>query len=421
MVILCGAGDRPIDRLGGRTPLEYASTPHLDGLAQRGSLGRVRVIGADVTPESDSGAMALLGYDPVSLYTGRGPLEALGMGFWASDAASVGFRVNFASRDEGSGRLDRRTARDLDDHELQALAASVREQVGLESCPQIDYRMTAFGRHRGIVCFTSQVLPLSGEVTNTDPGFRRVGAFGVPNRTHSEAPVRCVPLEPGEAAANTARAVEAFVRESSAVLEGHPVNRRRGEAGRLPANVILFRDGGHELPDLDDFGDRHGMSVSLYGQVPAEHGLCKLFGGRFREARPGIGESDAAYHARLVHDLAADPSGLVFVHLKGADEPGHDDAPLEKAAALESIDRTFVGPLVEQLDPDDVLVVTGDHATPCEAGIHVTDPVPTVLVAPGLPPDAAARFTESEADRKGELGVTRAIDLLPCLQGVLAR
>src|SRR5947209_5654490 len=94
VTILCGAGDRRIARLGDATPLEYASTPELDGLAQRGALGLVRVIGDEITPESDSGAMALLGYDPLVHYTGRGPLEGLGTGFWDGSGSSVAFRIN---------------------------------------------------------------------------------------------------------------------------------------------------------------------------------------------------------------------------------------------------------------------------------------------------------------------------------------
>lgn len=414
VVALCGGADRPVGALGGRTPFEAAATPHLDGLARRGALGALTVIAPGIPPESDSGAMALLGYDPLVHYTGRGPLEGFGMDFWDGDGYSVAFRVNFASRDPESGRLDRRTSRDLTDPEQQALAAAVREGVRLAGLDGIAFQLTAFGRHRGIVCLTSRDVPLNGNVSNTDPGFRKEGAFGVPNAEHVSAPLPCEPLDDSEGARNTAAAVEVFVAESARILGGHEVNLARRRAGRLPANVLLFRDGGHTLPDLPAFTDRTGMSMALYGQVPAERGLCRLFGGRFVTSRPAAGQSDGDFYADLVDQVVADPADLVFVHLKGPDEPGHDGKPDDKTEAITRIDAGFVGPLVARLAPADRLVVTCDHATPCELGIHSPDPVPAVLFGPGVEPNGATAFHEAEAAAR-RLPFDRACELLPYL------
>jgi 2,3-bisphosphoglycerate-independent phosphoglycerate mutase len=411
VVMLCGAGDRPIERLGGVTPLEHAGCPHLDGLATRGALGSVTVLGGGIVPESDSGAMALLGYDPLIHYTGRGPLEGLGSGFWQQAGSSVAFRINFGSRDPLSGRLDRRTARDVDDDELQALADQLRGGVTLRDCPGVRFELVAFGRHRGILCFSSGAVELSGEVSNTDPGFRRVGAFGVPEPHDGGPPNECVPLNDSAAAAATARAVNAFVAESADILAASEVNQRRIAAGKRPANVVLFRDGGHELPALAQFRDQAGMTLALYGQVPAERGLCELIGARFVDSRPAPGESEERFLAALASALPEDDAQVVLVHLKGADEPGHDDRPFAKAEALERIDRCFIGPLLDALSPDDVLVVTGDHCTPCELRIHSADPVPTLVAGPGVVPDATRAFTEEDASRGG-LPVSRAVDLL---------
>jgi 2,3-bisphosphoglycerate-independent phosphoglycerate mutase len=415
VTILCGAGDWPIDRLGGRTPLEFASVPTLDALARRGALCHLTVIDDRITPESDSGAMALLGYDPLVYYTGRGALEGLGLGFLDEANPGVAFRVNFASRDQASGRLDRRTARDLSDAEQQQLASEVRQGVSLRGA---EYDLTAFGRHRGILCLRSDSLVLSGNVTNTDPGFERIGAFGVPTEKHGGAPDRCLPLEQTEAAANTARLVDEFTQQSAQVLEASAVNRDRRSSGRLPANLILFRDGGHELPRLAGFREQTGLTVALYGQVPAEHGLCKLIGGRFVESKPPpdrVGD----YYRRLAHDVSVDQADVVLVHLKGGDEPGHDNRPREKAAALELIDRHYVHELVSRAGPGDTIVFTGDHATPCEYGIHSLDPVPTLAVGPGIPSDDRVRFDEREA-AAGGLPVDRAVELLSFVAGVRA-
>lgn len=413
VTILCGAGDRPIERLGGRTPLEFAHTPHLDELARRGASAQLTVIDETITPESDSGAMALLGYDPLVHYTGRGALEGLGMGFLDGSRPAVAFRINFASRNVASGELDRRTARDLSDPELQHLASELRSQVKVTGAT---FELIAFGRHRGILCFQSDSLQLSGNVTNTDPGFDKIGAFGIPTESHGGRPSPCVPLDDSDAAANTARLVEEFSRESSRVLEASAVNSERRGEEKLPANVILFRDGGDELPELEGFEDRTGLTMSLYGQVPAEHGLCKLIGGRFIESKPSPDQGEDTFYRELARTLPEDSADVVLVHLKGADEPGHDDQPLAKAEALERIDRYYVGELAALVGDEDLIVFTGDHTTPCELGIHSADPVPTLAAGLGVASDDCAHFSEREA-AKGGLPIERAVELLPFLAG----
>jgi 2,3-bisphosphoglycerate-independent phosphoglycerate mutase len=416
IVALCGGGDRPISVLGDRTPFEAAPTPHLDTLARAGRTGLVEVIAPDIPPESDSGTMALLGYDPVRYYTGRGPLEGLGMDFWDADGFSVAFRVNFASWDPGTGRLDRRTSRDLSDDELSALVEGITAQVRLEG--QVGYRLTGFGRHRGILALTSRSVPLSGRVTNTDPGFVARGPFGVPVAQPAATPLPCVPATDApdvrDAAAATARLVNQFCARSAAVLEDHPVNVRRREGGRRPANLVLVRDAGDTLPTLPGIGEQSGLNLSMYGQVPAERGLAKLIGARFTVAKTGRGQTDVQFYHELVAALAADPASLLFVHLKGPDEPGHDGRPHDKVAAIADIDRAFVGPLREALSPADTLAVTCDHATPCELGIHAPDRVPVTIVAPGLEPDGVVTFSERAA-ADGTLSALRASDLLPWL------
>ena len=122
MIILDGAADRKIEILGNKTPLQVSNTPALDTLVKKGMQTLVTVIDENITPESDSGSMALLSYDPKIYYPGRGTLEGLGTGFIPEGYNYVAFRINFASYDEKLGTLDRRTARGLEDEELQTLA-----------------------------------------------------------------------------------------------------------------------------------------------------------------------------------------------------------------------------------------------------------------------------------------------------------
>jgi len=412
IVVLCGGADRPVAELGGLTPFEAAATPRLDALARRGSSAALEVIAPDVPPESDSGAMALLGYDPVTHYTGRGPLEGLGMDFWRPEGHSVAFRVNFASWDPGTRRLDRRTSRDLDEDDQTTLVEEIVGQVSLGG--DVAFRLTGFGRHRGILALTSETVPLSGKVTNTDPGFVSRGPFGVPVNAPSATPETCAPFDDDPVAARTAELVNRFVAASAEVMQRSEVNARRRALGRRPANLLLVRDAGDTLPNLAGFTERTGRSLSMYGQVPAERGLARLIGARFTRSSPARGQSEPDYYREVLPELLADPADTVFVHLKGPDEPGHDGRPLEKVRAIEDIDAHFVGPLTEALGEADTLVVTCDHATPCELGIHSPDRVPAVAVGPRVAADAVSEFGEKAA-LGGSLGARRASDLLSVL------
>lgn len=80
LVIGDGMADDPVEALGGRTPLEAASKPFIDGLAAAGTLGRVRTCPAGTQPGSDVAILSIFGCDPRTCYTGRGPLEAADQG-----------------------------------------------------------------------------------------------------------------------------------------------------------------------------------------------------------------------------------------------------------------------------------------------------------------------------------------------------
>lgn len=200
------------------------------------------------------------------------------------------------------------------------------------------------------------------------------------------------------------------MRQSAEALAASDVNSLRAASGRRPANLILVRDGGHLLPELPPAA----MRISMYGQVPAEHGLSRLIGARFTTAKPRPGQPEPEFYQWLVARLLEEESDIVFAHIKGPDEPGHDGQPEAKARAITTLDSALVGPLQEALTAADTLAVTCDHATPCELGIHSTDWVPVAVAGPGVTADEVAAFSESAASR-GQLPVTRASDFMAWL------
>ena len=113
IVILCdGMADEPLDKLGGKTPLEAARTPNMDRLAKSAEIGMARTVPEGMAPGSDTANLSVIGYDPRKYYSGRSPLEALSIG---ADMGSddVSFRCNLVTLSEAEEQYEDHTILDL--------------------------------------------------------------------------------------------------------------------------------------------------------------------------------------------------------------------------------------------------------------------------------------------------------------------
>src|SRR2546427_12867771 len=110
LVIFDGLGDRPLIELGHKTPLEATPKPNLDWFASNGVNGLVDPIAPGVAAGSDTSHLALFGYDPHEVYTGRGPFEAAG-GRIDLQPGGIAVRGDFASVDGDMNLTDRRAGR----------------------------------------------------------------------------------------------------------------------------------------------------------------------------------------------------------------------------------------------------------------------------------------------------------------------
>ena len=273
-VCLDGLGDDPIPAFDGRTPLEAADTPNLDALATRGRTGTVLTVGPGIAPESDIGVFGILGYDPHEEHPGRGVLEVLGIGMDFRDG-DLAYRVNFATAD-GSAIVDRRVGRDLSSDEAAQLADEVNRTLVL---PGASFELRATVEHRGaLVLRTDDGAPLSAEVTNTDPAYRREGNLGVALETFEPRVITAEALTDSETARRAAALTNAFVEGSAAVLEASAVNAERRAEGKLPANQILTRDAGDRRPTLQPIRERFGLSWGCFVEMPVERGIALALG-----------------------------------------------------------------------------------------------------------------------------------------------
>ena len=406
-VLLDGVGDRPNPSLGGKTPLQAARTPGLDGLASRGVSGLVYTVGKGIAPESDVAVFSMLGYSFGSEYPGRGVIEAVGTGADFQDG-DLALRANFATVDPSMNIIDRRAGRNLTQEEGGKLASEVADGVRL-SFPGSSFSFIHTLSHRAVLTFRVQGEALSGDITNTDPAYAKVGGMGVAKEKITEMkPMECRSLDGARGSTLGASLVNEFVEKSHNILEASPVNATRRSRGFEPANIVLTRDAGSKLPKVEPISEKYRASFAIVADMPVELGIGKLTG---MEVFVSKGVFDYEDKLNKVRELLK-KFDVVYLHIKGPDEPGHDGEAAAKAKSLEAIDIGFFVPLVASGSLAGVAVaVSADHSTPCTMRAHSDDPVPLLLSRDDGRGDGTTRFTEAEAAR-GSLGVLKGPDVL---------
>jgi len=414
-VVLDGVADRLVDE---HTTLELAVKPGLDYIAKNGVCGLMYPLGRGIAPESDAAVISLLGYDPFKCYTGRGPLEALGAGMAFKEGFEVAFRANFATVDPKTMRIiDRRVGRTLRSEEAAELA---KEVDGLRLGHGGYVRVRATVGHRAVVVLGSESSRLSPLVENTDPAYGRKGLVSVAKKKYEPYVREVKPITSSPEAALTAELVNEFTRNVVEVLDGHPVNVERRRRGELPANIILLRDAGGELPKVETLSKKYGFGFAFIAEMPIELGIGRAFGAHVMKVPPTSGNPSEDYGIRLNSVLSMlDSYDVIYVHLKGPDEPGHDGDVELKKQRVEEIDKYFIRPLLKNLSNGVAVLVTADHATPPAVKAHTDDPVPVALMHEGVEPDGVGKLTEKEC-AGGRLGtIEHGWELLPRVLEIL--
>jgi 2,3-bisphosphoglycerate-independent phosphoglycerate mutase len=369
-IVLCsldGLGGAPHPDTG-KSELETARLPNLHALATRSACGLLRHVGPGITPGSGPGHLGLFGYDPLRYPVGRGVLEALGIDFELKPG-DVAARGNFCSVDQGGRITDRRAGR-----------------IPTETCVQLVERLRGIRvdgaelllepvrEHRFVLVLRGPGL--SGHLTETDP--QQLGVPPLPARAR------------GPEAERTASVVNRFVEGARSVL-----------ADRAPANMVLLR-GFDQKPDLPAFPEVFGLRAAAIAAYPMYRGLARLVGMDVVKTGSTFAEEVDTLREQLPHH------DFTFLHYKDTDKAGEDGDFGGKVAALERFDALL--PEILACRPD-VLVITGDHATPSVLAAHGWHPVPVLIAGAHCGADPVSRFTERDC-AGGSLGLLPAHDLM---------
>lgn len=377
-IIIDGLGDRPIKELGDLTPLQAARTPNLDNLASISQCGLMTALGPGKYPTSDEAQLAILGYNPLTEYPGRGPIEGLGIDVKLL-SSDVALRVDFGTVSDNLTIIDRRAGR-IDSVGELAKAVSGLKIKGIKFLvyPSLSHRAVLVLRGKG----------LSSRIGDSDPHKVGVKVRGV------------VATDNSEEAAKTAKALEEYLLKSHEILKKHPLNLERIKNRLLPANFLLERGAGKYFR-ASDFKEKFGLSAACIAGAPLYRGIGRFLGmdiimvpganglvtsnlrGKFEKATGLLRFGEKRFFGRKNYDF-------VYLHIKATDNLGEDGNFSAKKDFIEKIDEAFVG--INFLK-DFVIVVTADHSTPCELKDHSEDPVP-IMIYDGLNHDYVGSFDE---------------------------
>jgi 2,3-bisphosphoglycerate-independent phosphoglycerate mutase len=402
LVIADGMADRPIKELNWKTPLEVAHKPSLNEIAKTGICGIMDIISPGVPPGSDTASLALLGYDALKVYPGRGALEAIGSGVEVLPG-DVAFRCNFATVNKDLVVLDRRAGRIADEDATQ-LAKSL-QKIKLEK-PLANFLFKKTIQHRAVLVIRGPKL--STAVSDSDP--EKIG----------EKVLEIKPLDENAEAKLTAEILNDVTAKFQKVLENHPVNKERTKRKLPPANIILCRGAG-TVPSIKPLSEIYGVNAACIAATSLIRGVCKVAGMKLINIEKATGTPQTDFMAKANAAIQALKSNdLVVLHVKATDVASHDGNVKQKIELIEKIDR-MLGYIMNNIDLDSTYVaVTADHTTSSTTRNHEGDSVPVAITGPYVRRDDVKEFDE-RACSQGGLNRIRGMDLMPISMNLIGK
>ena len=391
-----GMADHKVERLGGKTLLQYARPEYMNRLAREGRCGRLITVPDGFPPGSEVANTAILGYDLNKVYEGRGPLEAASIGYeMAADDFAI--RCNIITLEEG--RIITHNGGNLETADARVLIQYLNEHLGndrVRFITGIQYRhlLVIRGGSKHIVC--------------------------APPHDHPNEPWRPLlvkaeenaPVEPGRLTAQeTADLINELILKSQELLANHPFNVERAKRGERQANSIWPWSGGYR-PSMKSLQELYPQvkTGAVISAVDLIRGIGPYAGLRIIEVPGATGLANTNYEGKAQAAIdALKTDDFVFVHVEATDEAGHDGDVELKLKAIDYLDRRLIKPVLEaiqQMDEPVCVAVLPDHPTPVELRIHVNEPVPFIIWHQGITPDDVQYYDE-ESCVSGSYGLLR--------------
>lgn len=386
-----GMADYPQDFLGGKTPLELANKPYIDGLAKISETGLCRTVADGLKPGSDVANLSVLGYDPFKCYTGRSPLEAASIGIDLKDT-DVTARANLVTLSDEE-EYENKTMIDYSAGEISTAEAKELIDFLAEKINDETYRLYAGISYRH--CLVTANGKTGSELTPPHD------ITGKPIKTHLPKGV------------NGDGYLE-LMKLSADLLKNHPVNAARIKAGKRPANSLWFWGEGTK-PALQSFSERYGLKGAMISAVDLLKGIGKLTGMTVVNVVGATGNYDTNFAGKAQAALdALKTHDFVYVHMEAPDECGHHGDAQHKIYSIERIDGVVktVAEGLKKTGEDFSLLICPDHPTPLSVMTHTKDPIPYLIYRSYRKVDSGVFSYTEKAGKQAGIFIESGVELM---------
>ena len=371
--------DHAVERLGGKTLLEYANTPNMDNLARIGRTGRLATVPDGFLPGSEVANATILGYDINKVYEGRGPLEAASIGY-EMEPGDLALRCNIICLE--NGKIKNHHGGHLTTDESTELIDLLNERLGSD---RVRFVKGIQYRHLLIIKGGNKYINCAPPHDHPNEEWRKL--LIRPEKGHEHD------------ALDTATLLNELIIKSQDVLYNAPLNVKRRAEGKDQANSIWPWGGGYR-PQMKTLSEMYPQIKR--GDVISAVDLIRGIGhyaGLHNIIVPGAtGLADTNYEGKTQAAIEAlRKDDFVFLHIEASDEAGHDGDLELKLRTIENLDSRVVGPIFEEVSKWDepvAIAVMPDHPTPVEIRTHVKEPVPFIVWYPGISPDSVQTYSE---------------------------
>ena len=380
-IIILGDGmaDHAVERLGGKTLLEYANTPNMDNLARIGRTGRLATVPDGFLPGSEVANATILGYDMNKVYEGRGPLEAASIGY-EMEPGDLALRCNIICLE--NGKIKNHHGGHLTTDESTELIDLLNERLGSD---RVRFVKGIQYRHLLIIKGGNKYINCAPPHDHPNEEWRKL--LIRPEKEHEHE------------ALDTATLLNELIIKSQDVLYNAPLNVKRRAEGKDEANSIWPWGGGYR-PQMKTLSEMYPQIKR--GDVISAVDLIRGIGhyaGLHNIIVPGAtGLADTNYEGKTQAAIEAlRKDDFVFLHIEASDEAGHDGDLELKLRTIENLDSRVVGPIFEEVSKWDepvAIAVMPDHPTPVEIRTHVKEPVPFIVWYRGISPDSVQTYSE---------------------------
>ena len=374
-----GMSDEPLAQLGGKTPLEYAHTPTMDALASKGEMGMVQNVPAGMSPGSEVANLSVMGYDPLTDFTGRSPLEALSVGV-QMEPDDVVFRCNLVTLTEPEAYPEKtildHSSGEIATADADALMDAIRQAFNSDT-----FQFYTGTSYRHIMVWKH------GRLAKLEP----------PHDHLTKVIGPWLPQEP---------VLREFMEKSFDILNNHPLNLQRAAEGKNKANSLWYWGAGTR-PNLQNFQEKTGCKGAVISAVDLLKGIAVGAGMKVYQVEGATGSIDTNWEGKAqaaIQALLEDGCDLAYIHVEAPDEMAHQGLVEEKVKSIEYLDSRILRPInlaMEKAGEDHRILLLPDHPNLLRLRTHTGDPVPYVLYDSTKERRMLAHYSETEAKATG--------------------